>query len=111
MRACVRACACACVHLSLASDSSETIEVIIKLGVAIASDMLTQHVLIILTLTFRGYTYLNRENNRCSIILETVQAIPIKLTVKILHLKVYIIFPQSDNLPNSSLEFTTASQT
>ena len=52
------------VCLSLASDSSETIEVIIsKLGTVAASDMKMHHALIVLTLTFiQGHTYLNREN-------------------------------------------------
>ena len=52
---------CLSVCISLASDSSETVEVIIiKLGMATASDMVTHHVLIILTLTFiQGHTELN----------------------------------------------------
>ena len=65
-----------CVSLGpLAGDSSETVEVIIiKLGTVTASDVVMQHVLIILTLTFiHGYTDLNGENNKCSIISETVQ--------------------------------------
>ena len=72
------------VCVSLASDSSETVEVIIiELGMVIASDMVMHHVLIILTLTFiPGHTDLNHENNKCSVISETVQAIPIKFAVK-----------------------------
>ena len=50
-------CLCTCVFLSmclsLASDSSETINVIIKLGTVIASDTTMHHMLIILTLTFK----------------------------------------------------------
>ena len=67
-------------RVSLASDSSETIEVIIiKIGTITASYMLMHHVLIILTLTFiQGHTDLNHEHNKCSIISEAVQAIPIK---------------------------------
>ena len=59
---CVSVCPSVCV--SLASDSSETIEVIIsKLGKVIAPDMRMPHVLIILTLTFSyGHTELNPEN-------------------------------------------------
>ena len=54
---------CVCMCLSLASDSSETIEVtIIKLGTVTASEIRMHHVLIMLTLTFQGHTYLNREN-------------------------------------------------
>ena len=57
------------------------------------------YMLIILTLTFiQGHTDLNHENNKCSIILETVQAILITFAVKIVLLKVYIIVSQSDDL-------------
>ena len=54
----------------------ELIEVIItKLGTVTASDMGMHQLFIILTLTFiQGDTYLNHENNKCSIISETVQA-------------------------------------
>ena len=99
-RACVRACVCVCVCLSLASDSSETVEVIImKLSTVTASDMRMQHVLIIMTLTFsQGHTDLNHENNKCLIISETVQAMPITFAVKIVQLKVYVIFSQSNDL-------------
>ena len=64
-----------CVHvcLSLASGSSETIQVIIiKLGKVTASDMKMHHVLIRLALTLiQCHTNLNRENNQYSIISET----------------------------------------
>ena len=82
---CARACVRVCVSVSLASDSSESIKVIIiKLGMVTASDMLMHHVLIILTLTvIQGHTYLNHETNKCMIISETVQAMPIKFDVKI----------------------------
>ena len=55
-RVCVYVCACVCVPI--ASDSQETIEVvIIKLGTVTASDMIMHHVLIRLTLTFiQGHT-------------------------------------------------------
>ena len=63
--------------LSLASDYSKTIEVIIvKLGMVTASDVTLRHMLIILTLTIQCHTDLNREKNKCSIISETVQAMP-----------------------------------
>ena len=86
-----------CVCVSLTSDSSETVEVIIiKLGTVTASDMVTHHMLSILTLTFiQGHTDLNHENNKDLIISETVQAIPIHFAVKIVCLMVYIIFSQS----------------
>ena len=51
------------VFVSLAGDSLEAIEVIIKLGKVTASDVRMHHMLIILTLTFmQGHTYLNHEN-------------------------------------------------
>lgn len=47
----MNACVCACV--SLANDSLETvIEVIVKLGTVVASEMRMHHMCIILTLTF-----------------------------------------------------------
>ena len=100
VRACVRACLCVSVCLSLASDSSEAITVIIiKLGKMMASDKLKHHMLIILTWTFtQGHTDLNHENNKCSIISETVQAVTFTFAVKILWLEIYIIFFQSDDL-------------
>ena len=83
---CVRLSVC----VSLASDASETVEVIIvKLRTVTASGMIMHDVLTILTLTFiRGRTYLNRENNKCLIISETIQAMPIQSAVKIVRLKV-----------------------
>ena len=70
--------------VGLASDSSETINVIIiKLGMVTASDMVLHRVLFILTLTFiQGHIDLTHENNKCSVISETVQAMPIKVAVK-----------------------------
>ena len=71
-----------CVCVSLASDSSETIEVIIiTLGMVTAPDMRMHRTLIILTLTvIQGHTDLDHEN-KCSVISETVQAMPIKFAV------------------------------
>ena len=65
--------------MSLASDSSETVEVVIvKLGLVTASDMRMHHVLIILTLTFiHGHRSLVMKIINLTI-LETVQAMPIK---------------------------------
>ena len=52
--------------------------------------MMMHHVLIILTLTFmQGHTNLNHENNKCSIISDFVQAIPVRFAVK-------IVFASSD---------------
>ena len=108
--ACVRACVRACVSiylsvcltdcLSLASDSSETIEIIvINLGMVTDSDMVVRHVFIILTLTFiQGHIYLSHKNHTCSIISETVQAIRISFAAKIIQLKGYIICSQSEDL-------------
>ena len=91
---------CLSVCVSLASDSSETIiyVIIIKLGTVAATDMRMHHVLILLTLTFiQGHMYPNK-NNKCSVILETVQAMPITFAVRIVWGKVYISFSQSDDL-------------
>ena len=53
--------------------------------------MVMHLVLIALTLTFiQGPSELNHENNKCLIISETIQAMPIKFTVKIVRLKVYM---------------------
>ena len=52
--------------------------------------MLKHHVLIVLTLTFiQGHTHLDHENDKCLIISETIQAVPIKFAVKIVRQKVY----------------------
>ena len=52
-------------------------------------------VLIILILTFiQGHTDLNHENNKCLIISETIQAMPIKFALKIARLKVHMTFIQ-----------------
>ena len=94
-----RVCVAMCLYVSLASDSSVTITVtIVKLGTMTASDMRLHHVLIMLTLTFiQGHTHINQENNKCSIISENVQATPIRVAVKIVRLKFYINFSQSDD--------------
>ena len=86
-----RVCVCS-VCMFLASNSSETVEVIIiKRGTVIASDMLVCLVLIILTFTFiQGHTDPHHENNKCLIVAETIQAMPIKFAVKIVRLKVYM---------------------
>ena len=79
------------VCLSLTSDSLETVEaIIVKLGTVGVSDMIMHHMLIVLTLTFiQGHTDLNHEN-KCLLISETMQAMPIKFVVKIVKLKVYM---------------------
>ena len=52
-----------------------------------------------MTLTIiHGQTDLNHEHKECSIISETVEAIPIKFATKIIRQKVYVIFSQSDDL-------------
>ena len=68
------------------------------------SDKLMHHMLIILTF-IQGHTDFNHENNKCLIISETVQTIPIKFVVKIVWL--YNLF--SVQWLRSSL--TTAFQT
>ena len=82
---------CVCVCVFLASYSSETVEVvIIKLGMVTALDTwygIMHYVLIKLALAFiQGHTDLNHENNKRSIISETVSAIPIKFGLKIVSL-------------------------
>ena len=75
----------ACVCVSLASDFSETVEVIIvkfEMVTLTVSDMRMRHVLIILNLIFiQGHTGFNHENNKCLIISETIQAMPLKFAV------------------------------
>ena len=80
---------CLSVCVSLANDSSETINVIIiKFGTVTASDMQMHHVLIVLSFTFiQGHTELNHENTKSWIISETVQAMP-KFAVKTVRLNV-----------------------
>ena len=64
--------------------------------------------LIILTCTFiQGHIHLNHEHNECSIVSETVQAVPIKFAVKIVRLKVNIIFSQSDDLDHNCVSNVT----
>ena len=89
---CVHACVRACLCVFFASDSTETVEIIIvKLGTVTASNMRLHHVLIVLTLTFiQGHTDLNHENNKCLTISETIQVTPIKFAVKVFRLKVYM---------------------
>ena len=53
--------------------------------------MRMHHVIIILTFTFiQGHTDLNHEHNKCLIISETIQTMPIRFAVKIVRLKVYM---------------------
>ena len=87
--------------VSVASYISQTSEAIaIKLDALTAPVTKMHHVFSISTLTFtQGHADLNRKNNKCSIISETVQAmVPIKFAVEIVRLKVYIILSQSDDL-------------
>ena len=87
---CVRVCLS--VRLALVNDFSETIEVIIiKPGMVTDSVMEMHHVLMIWSLTFiKGHTYFNHEDNECSIVSETFQAMPTKFAAKIIRLKAYI---------------------
>ena len=83
MRLCVSVC------LSLASDFSQTIEVIIiKLGIFGLRHANTSHINYIDLDLHSGHTDLNYEN-KCSIISETFQAMPVKFAVKMVRLKVY----------------------
>ena len=72
---------CLCVCLPLASDSAETINVIIiKLGMVTTSDMIMHCVLVILTLTFvQGHTDLNHENNNVPLFQKVFKQCPSSL--------------------------------
>ena len=96
----------------LANDSLEIVEVIIvKLDTMTASDMRMHQVLNILTLTFtQGHKDLNHGNNKCLIISETLRAMSIKFSVKIVQLKV-CIWPLPIQWPWPSFKVTSASQT
>ena len=73
-----------------ASDSSETVEVIIvKLGTDASR---------INYIDLQGHTYLNHENNKCFTILETIQVMFIKFAVKIVRLKVYMVIASAMTL-------------
>ena len=89
----VRVCLCVCVSIPHKRFLGNSVEVIIvKLGMVTASDMRVHHVFIILTLTFiQGHTGLNHENNKCLIISETIEAMPITFAVKIVQLGLVIV--------------------
>ena len=76
----------------LASDSSQTVEVIIfKLGTVTASDMGMHRVIFILTVSVTFIQYhvnLNHENNKGLIISETIQEMPINFAVKIVYMTI-----------------------
>ena len=89
---------------SVASYISETSDAIaVKLDTMTATVTGMHHILIILTLTFiHGHTDLNHENNKCSIISGTVQAMPIRFAVNIIRRRVYIIFSDDVDLHSMS---------
>ena len=62
---------------------------IIKLGMVTASDMRMHHIILTLTI-IQSHADLNNENNKCLIISETIQVMPIKFAMKIVQLKVYL---------------------
>ena len=73
------------------------------------SDVLMHHIISYIDLTFiQSHTYLNQENNKCLIISETIQAMPIKFVVKIVRLKVYMTIA---SLMTLTFKVTSASQT
>ena len=96
---CVCVCVCLSVCLSLTSNSLETIEVIIKLGTVTASGMKMHQVLIILTLNFIIFIF-KITNVR---LFHNFKQSKTKFAVKIVRLKVYIIF-FSAQWPCSSLK-------
>ena len=113
--ACVRAyvcmCVCACVYTCVCRPTCvrvcpsqairrKLLEVITtKLSTVTASDLRMHHVSIILTLTvIQGHRVLNPEINKCSILSETVQAMPIKVVVTTARLIYICTICQSDDL-------------
>ena len=90
----IRLSVCVSACLSVASHISWTREAIaIKFYKVTASVMAMHKVFFSFTLTFtQGHIDLNHENNKCSIISETIQAMPIKFAMNIVRLKVGIIF-------------------
>ena len=91
--------------MSLAIGSSENGDVIIvKPDTVTPSDMRKYDVLLILTLTLiQGHTDRNHENNKCLIISETIEAIPIKFAGK-------IVRPKVDRVIASPMTFTFKSR-
>ena len=84
-------CLSVCASPAIISETSEAMAV--KFDTVTASVTVMHQVVIILTLTYlQGHTYLNDENNKCSIILETVQAMAIKFAVKIVRLGLCNLF-------------------
>ena len=88
---------CAClsdINLPAISQKPVLKAIAIKFDTVIASVTRMHRMLIILTLTFiQGHTDLNHENNKCLIISETVQAMPIKYQVYCEHYsKLYSTF-------------------
>ena len=81
-----------CVRVSLASDSSETVDfTIVKRGTVTVSVTKMHHELSISTFTFiQGHTDLNHENNKCLTISEAIQAMAIRFAVKVVRPKVYM---------------------
>ena len=77
---------CMSVCLSLESDFSETVHHQTWHGLRHGNASHANY--IDLDLHIEGRTDLNHKNNKCSVISETVQAIPIKFAVKIVRLKV-----------------------
>ena len=82
----VSVCMCVCPSQAIPRKSFEVITS--KLSTVTASHENASRV---------NYNDLDHGNDKCSIILEPVQAMPIQFTVKIVRLKVQIIFSQSDD--------------
>ena len=91
---CVCTCPCLCVCLSLTSDSSETIKTHHHQtwhGNCLRHEN-ASHV------NYIELDFIQGHRSESLIISETVRAMPIKFAVKIVRLKVKIIFSQSDDL-------------
>ena len=93
-------CVSVSVRPSVASHISKTSEAIaIKFDTVTASITTMYHMQTTLTLTFvESHTDLTHENNKCSTISETVQAMPNKFAVNIVRRKVNLNFCQSDDV-------------
>ena len=82
--------------------------IIVKIGTVTASDMGMHHILIELTFTFiQGYIDQNHENNKCSIISEFIQTMPMRVCCEDSPTKALYDHSQSDDL---FTQVTTASQ-
>ena len=86
MSVCVRLTVCLSVRSSHISETSEVRCYQIELGDCLSFENTSIVTYIDLD---KGHVYLNHESNKCSIVLETVQAMPIKFAVKIVRIRIF----------------------